>query len=129
MKITDAKIGDTIYFNSAWIGIAAGIITDIKVNSSTKQEYFELKMTNGPLGTRGCLPEEAYFTYEECANAKKEKQQQEVTAYKAQIMNMKQLIQFALDKDFSGENSDYAARIAYQERAQELLNSEFELER
>ena len=129
MKITDAKIGDTIYFNSAWIGIVAGIITGIKVESSTKQEYFELNMTNGPLGTRGCLPEEAYFTYEECAKAKKEKQQQKVKTYKAQIMDVKQLVQFALDKDFSGENSDYAARIAYTERANELLDCEFDLER
>lgn len=117
----EVKIGDKIWFQEQWTErVIYGIVTKI----SDKGVYLDgvIHDDNSFIGSSGAIWENAYKTKDDAIKSVREKDEKQVTDYKAMMPDIKGLVQFALNYNTCRceEYTDECAIRAYTERAKEL---------
>ena len=115
------KDKEIVYVNSVWnVAEKCEITGYIEHESSTGQAVYKVHSIEF-CGTFGATIECIFRTRKEAIEAYQKEQQKIKEAYKKEIASLEDLLKFPLDNCIEGcEYTDYAARQAYIERAEEL---------
>lgn len=114
------QIGDIIYANTTYnIAEKCEIIGIINDPAEHYEGYQVHSLDN--YGTFGVRTNNAYTTREEALQAYKKKKEEAKNRFKEQMLDMKDVVNFALSQ-ISGEYVTTGAIPAIKERASELLN-------
>lgn len=117
MKISEAKIGQKVYYEEMWTGnIIHGIVKEIVCDTPA---YCVLQEG---YSTQRRAVEILYPSMESCKKAIEERTKFLVKKYKAEIKTLNDLLRFPLDYNVgpADEYTNYEAITAYKERANEL---------
>ena len=115
--ITNAKIGQTIWFKERW----SGMPTEAKI-TAVHDTHAETHLTHG--GTMNVRFADMFVNKNELIQAMQDKSNRNVADIKASIRTVEDLVCYMYDHVVANaeEYTDYDARRAVRERAKELLN-------
>lgn len=120
--IKNPKIGQKVWFRSAYVTVNQGKITEICTGKA--EGYVTLKGINDTYGTCGAKLEDCFLTKEELLADKQVKNDARIKRYCEEIKTVNDLVTFMYDNNVScsEEYTDWEAREAARIRAKELLN-------
>lgn len=115
------KIGDNVWWFDAWGNLRNGVIYNFVESQSGRAAAIHELMENGKTGaSSGALAKNCWPSKEICLAKEKERSQAQVMEYKASIQSVHDLVKFMYVTTISGEDPDYDARRAVEERSAEL---------
>ena len=126
MQISEIKIGQTVWFHESWTNtIEEAVITDIV--SCDHIDYVSLKVLK--VGMCNQTLENIYPSKQACEKAVEMKNMEMINSYKKEITDLKALVTFAVTHCIgpSEEYTDYNARKAFIDRAEELIGIPYTL--
>ena len=114
------KIGDKVWWFDPWGTLRWGIIYDIVSDHAAIYE-------NGRKGSHcGAALEKCWPSEDECRKAEAQRSELQTAEYRESITSVEDLVKFLFEHDVNGEDHDYDARRAAEERAKELLGLDIE---
>ena len=118
----DITLGDKVWFAEPWTErIVYGIVDDLDIKNNCVIVHGKPHDNSSFVGTLHKTIHGIFTTREQCVQVVKEKNDQLVAAYKAEITDINSLVNFPLNHSFGAEEyTDYEAIRAYKERAAEL---------